>query len=74
MFLDKEKIAAIGVDVCNTEYQSAELPRDPLVNRSFSDSRIIITPHAGGSTIDAHAKVFGKTAELIKSYLEKNTL
>tara|TARA_A100001035_G_C27771332_1_gene496524 strand:- start:668 stop:1618 length:951 start_codon:yes stop_codon:yes gene_type:complete len=69
--IDEEKIGAIGLDVCNHEYQSSQLPKDPLVNRSFSDNRIIITPHAGGSTIDAHAKVFGKTAEFIKSYLEE---
>ena len=33
------------------------------------DKRIIITPHAGGSTFDSHDKVFGKISELIKKYL-----
>lgn len=67
--LDTGKIAAIGLDVCNDEYESAQLPRDPLVGRSFTDNRIVITPHAGGSTYDAHGKVFGKVAELIGNYL-----
>jgi D-3-phosphoglycerate dehydrogenase len=67
--LDSGKIAAIGLDVCNEEYESAQLPKDPLVERSFSDNRVVITPHAGGSTYDAHSKVFGKVAELIKNYL-----
>lgn len=67
--LDSGKIAAIGFDVCNEEYESAQLPRDPLVERSFTDNRVIITPHAGGSTFDAHGKVFGKVAELIGNYI-----
>lgn len=67
--LDTGKIGAIGLDVCNDEYESAHLPKDPLVERSFYDNRILITPHAGGSTHDAHGKVFGKIAELISDYL-----
>jgi D-3-phosphoglycerate dehydrogenase len=67
--LDSGKISAIGLDVCNEEYESAQLPKDPLVERSFGDNRVVITPHAGGSTYDAHGKVFGKVAELIENYL-----
>lgn len=59
-------IGAVGLDVVNGEFQSTQLPTDPLVEASFFDPRIIITPHAGGSTHDAHAKVFGKVAELIE--------
>lgn len=69
--LESGKIAAIGLDVCNEEYESSQLPKDPLVERSFTDNRIIITPHAGGSTLDAHGKVFGKVAELIVNYLSE---
>lgn len=72
--LDSGKIGAIALDVCNGEYESSQLPKDPLVKRSFTDNRIIITPHAGGSTHDAHCKVFSKVAELIVDYLsEKET-
>jgi phosphoglycerate dehydrogenase-like enzyme len=60
-------IGAVGLDVVNGEFQSTQLPVDPLVEASFTDPRIIITPHAGGSTHDAHAKVFGKVAELIEN-------
>ena len=63
--LDSGIISSIGLDVCNNEFESSELPKDPIIERSFVDSRIIITPHAGGSTYDAHGKVFGKIAELI---------
>ena len=63
--LDSGIISAIGLDVCNNEFESSKLPKDPLIERSFTDYRVIITPHAGGSTYDAHAKVFGKVAELI---------
>ena len=68
--IDQDIISAVGLDVCGNEYQSSKLPEDILVKRSFHDKRIIITPHAGGSTLDAHDKVFGKTTELIKSHLE----
>jgi D-3-phosphoglycerate dehydrogenase / 2-oxoglutarate reductase len=67
--LDSGKIASIGLDVCNNEFESSQLPKDPLVERSFLDNKVIITPHAGGSTYDAHSKVFGQIAELIKKYL-----
>ena len=72
--IDQDIISAVGLDVCGNEYQSSKLPEDILVKRSFNDKRIIITPHAGGSTLDAHDKVFGKTTELIKLYLEMNSL
>ena len=67
--LKSGKIANVGLDVCNGEFAGAKLPEDALVQQSFQDNRIIITPHAGGSTYDAHAKVFGKVAELIEHYL-----
>ena len=67
--IDTGKIATIGIDVCNNEYQSSQLPNDPLLKRSFSDNRVLITPHAGGSTLDAHSKVFGQVSKLIKHYI-----
>jgi len=72
--IDQDIISAVGLDVCMNEYQSSKLPEDILVKRSFHDKRIIITPHAGGSTLDAHDKVFGKTTELIKLHLEMHGL
>lgn len=72
--LDSGKISAIGLDVCNDEYQSARLPADPLINRSLVDPRIVITPHAGGSTYDAHAKVFGRISELTREFLNVSGL
>ena len=63
----------MGIDVCNDEYNSAELPGDPLIGESTRNSNVIVTPHAGGATIDAHAKVFGKIADLIENYLVKES-
>ncbi|SIR05281.1 D-3-phosphoglycerate dehydrogenase [Alkalispirochaeta americana] len=69
--VQRGKIAALGLDVLNNEYQSAQLPNDPLITAARSDSRIIVTPHAGGSTYDAHAKVFSRIAELIAERFEQ---
>ena len=52
--LKNGKISSIGIDVCNEEYSSIHLPNDPLIIKSFTDKRIIVTPHAGGATHDAH--------------------
>ena len=63
--LESGTIGALGLDVLNNEYQSTRLPDDPLVRAAQIDPRIIITPHAGGSTHDAHSKVFRKIADLL---------
>lgn len=63
------KIKAVGLDVLENEYQSSTLPHNILIEAAKNDSRIIITPHAGGSTYDAHSKVFNKIAELISHAL-----
>ena len=64
-------IDAIGIDVCNNEYQSTKLPKDPILIESMHDKRIIVTPHVGGATHDAHEIVFGKISELIDIYINK---
>ena len=63
--LETGVIGALGLDVLNNEYQSTRLPDDPLIRAAQTDPRIIITPHAGGSTHDAHSKVFRKIADLL---------
>lgn len=63
--LETGVIGALGLDVLNNEYQSTRLPDDPLMRAAQTDPRIIITPHAGGSTHDAHSKVFRKIAGLL---------
>ena len=62
-------LSEIATDVCSNEFQSSDLPLDPLVEASRTDRRILITPHAGGSTHDAHSKVFSKLSEIILSNL-----
>lgn len=63
--LESGTIGVLGLDVLNNEYQSTRLPNDPLLRAAQTDPRIIITPHAGGSTHDAHSKVFRKIADLL---------
>ncbi|MFZ1612481.1 MAG: NAD(P)-dependent oxidoreductase [Chitinophagales bacterium] len=67
--LNSGKISSIGVDALNNEYQSTKLPDDVLIKAAMEDSRIIITPHVGGSTFDSHAKVFAKLGELISKHI-----
>ncbi len=69
--LQTGKVAALGLDVLDNEYQSARLPDDPLIDAARNDARIIITPHAGGSTLDAHAKVFRRIAGLVSERLQR---
>jgi len=66
------KISSIGIDVASKEYESTNLPVDPLVEASLHDNRIIVTPHIGGSTIDAHSIVFEALFNVINKRLLKN--
>lgn len=72
--LNSGKIGSIGIDVCNNEYSSSYLPNDPLITKSFTDKRIIVTPHAGGATHDAHNQVFKKLSDLIKINISNNKI
>ena len=72
--LKSGKIGSIGIDVCNNEYSSSYLPNDPLITKSFTDKRIIVTPHVGGATHDAHNQVFKKLSDLIKITISKNKI
>lgn len=70
--LESGKIATLGMDVFNGEYNSSLPPTDPLIERAKHDLRIIVTPHVGGATVDAHSKVFYKICELIDKKLQLN--
>lgn len=59
------KVMGVGLDVTLHEYGSTLLPNDPLVNFSLSDDRVLITPHIGGSTYEAHSVVFEALASCI---------
>ena len=72
--LNSGKIGSIGIDVCNNEYSSSYLPSDPLITKSFTDKRIVVTPHAGGATHDAHDQVFKKLSDLVKKHISNNKI
>ena len=61
------KVRGVGLDVVSNEYMSMSLPDDPLVRFSLTDDRVLITPHIGGSTYEAHSVVFEALAEVIES-------
>lgn len=67
--LDSGIIGAIAVDVCCGEFEGGRLPTDPLLQRSFVDNKVIITPHVGGATLDAHELVFEHTCNSLRRYL-----
>ena len=63
--LSSGKVSFAALDVLKNEFHSGKLPDDPLINfandkKNFN--KILITPHAGGSTIDAHNLVFSHVA------------
>lgn len=62
-------LAGVALDVANQEYRDHSLPGDPLVAAAARDPRILVTPHIGGATLDAHAVVFGELAGLISRRL-----
>lgn len=64
------KISSVGLDVLTNEFEEMLLPADPLIDASKDNNKIIITPHIGGSTIEAHNRVFGGVKELIIKSLE----
>jgi D-3-phosphoglycerate dehydrogenase / 2-oxoglutarate reductase len=65
-------IASVGLDVLPQEYAGTQLPNDPLIHEAKKNKRIIITPHIGGSTMEAHNIVFDVTKNLILDYSENS--
>lgn len=64
------KVAAVGLDVLAGERDTVEqIPIDPLVNYAETHNQVIITPHVGGATLDAHTKVFKGLLEIIRTGL-----
>lgn len=63
------RLGSVAIDVANGEYQDYRLPEDPLVEEALKNPRILLTPHVGGATLDAHRVVFAELAQLIKNRL-----
>lgn len=62
--LRRGRLSAVGMDVANAEYQDGRLPKDPLVAAACHRDDILVTPHIGGATLDAHGIVFAHLAKL----------
>jgi D-3-phosphoglycerate dehydrogenase len=63
--VENGKIGMVAIDVANNELCEGRLPNDPLVAASMGNDRILVTPHIGGATYDAHSLVFNKVYELL---------
>lgn len=59
-------VGSAGLDVLSGERSSLEeLPPDPIIEYSKIKDNVIVTPHVGGATLDAHAKVFNGLLNII---------
>ena len=58
-----------ALDVLKNEFHSGKLPNDPLIEYALDQNnsdKILITPHAGGATLDAHKVVFKHVAKTLR--------
>jgi phosphoglycerate dehydrogenase-like enzyme len=66
------KVRFAALDVLRNEFHSGKLPNDPLIKYALKEDnsdKILITPHAGGATLDAHSLVFKHVAQTLKDKL-----
>tara|TARA_Y100001935_G_scaffold16903_1_gene12516 strand:+ start:284 stop:1243 length:960 start_codon:yes stop_codon:yes gene_type:complete len=67
--LKSGKVGFAALDVLKNEFHSGKLPNDPLIEYALKEDnsdKILITPHAGGATLDAHSIVFKHVAYTLK--------
>jgi len=70
--LKSGKVRFAALDVLRNEFHSGKLPNDPLIEYALKEEnsdKILITPHAGGATLDAHSLVFKHVAKTLKDKL-----
>lgn len=68
------KVSFAALDVLKNEFYSGKLPNDPLLDYALKNpnsDNILITPHAGGATLDAHRKVFKYVADELNNIIKK---
>jgi D-3-phosphoglycerate dehydrogenase len=67
--LESGKVGFAALDVLKNEFHSGKLPNDPLIEYALEQNnsdKILITPHAGGATLDAHKVVFKHVAKTLR--------
>ena len=72
--LQSGKVSFAALDVLKNEFHSGQLPDDPLLDfakKNENSDKILITPHAGGATLDAHRIVFKYVAEDLNNLIIK---
>lgn len=72
--LKSGKVSFAALDVLKNEFHSGQLPNDPLIDfakKNDNSDKILITPHAGGATLDAHRLVFKYVADELKNKIVK---
>jgi len=61
-------------DVLKNEFDSGKIPNDPLIEFALekdNSNKILITPHAGGATLDAHDIVFKHVAKALRKQADE---
>ncbi|MBI5625541.1 MAG: D-glycerate dehydrogenase [Elusimicrobia bacterium] len=71
--LRRGRLSAAALDVAQEEYREGSLPADPLVRAFPRCPDIIVTPHVGGATLDAHDRVFAKLSSLVAARLKRRS-
>lgn len=72
--LQSRKVGYAALDVLRNEFHSGKLPDDPLLDfakQKENSDKILITPHAGGATLDAHKIVFKYVANELNKKINK---
>jgi D-3-phosphoglycerate dehydrogenase len=67
-YLKNGKVGFAALDVLKNEFHSGKLPDDPLIEFALekdNSDKILLTPHAGGATLDAHKIVFKHVAKTL---------
>jgi len=67
--LKSGKVKFAALDVLKNEFDSGKIPNDPLIKFALEQGnadKILITPHSGGATLDAHKIVFKYVAKTLR--------
>ena len=72
--LKSGKVGFAALDVLKNEFDSGKIPNDPLIEFALekdNSNKILITPHAGGATLDAHDIVFKHVAKALRKQADE---
>lgn len=71
-FLNANPKACYGADVVSDETLGGA--SSPIVQMSLNSSRVIVTPHIGGMTLDGQALAYAHAAKMLARFVEVNQM